>query len=104
MNNNNKARHNHPPEFGPLNWDQAVRAAAARLAEEDVPPDTASDPLLAGHTAWLAGLLCAYGKLADEVDRMQARAYELPVSKRPTRKHRRTAPAGKLPPVTAAAA
>ncbi len=85
---NDIARHNHPPEPGPLDWGHAVRAAKARLKEQYVLPDTASDPLLADEIEWLAALLCAYSKLADEVDRMQARMDEPPVGKRPTCRHR----------------
>jgi len=86
--NNDIARHNHPPEARPLDWDDAVGAAKARLNEPDVLPDTASDPVLADAIEWLAAMLCAYGKLADEVDRMQARVDQLPVGKRPIRRHR----------------
>src|SRR5271167_5032860 len=62
----------------PLDWDQAVRAAKARLNEQCVLPDTMDHPLVADQAAWLAGLLCAYGKLADEVDHMEARADATP--------------------------
>jgi len=102
--NSNTARHNHPPESGPLDWDHAVQAATMRLQEEDIMPDTASHPLLADQAARLAALLCAYGMLADETDRMQARLAEPSVTKRPTGMHRRIRPAGKLPQRAVAAA
>jgi hypothetical protein len=65
----------------PLDWNQALQVAAARLGEQYILADTAKHPLLADQVQWLAALLCAYGKLAEEVDRMQARAAEPPVSK-----------------------
>ena len=79
----------------PLDWDQAVRAAKARLNEQCVLPDTMDHPLVADQAAWLAGLLCAYGKLADEVDHMEARADATPISKLPRRKQRWIMLAGK---------
>jgi hypothetical protein len=74
------ARPNESPEPRPLDWDQAVRAAKARLTEQCVLPDTMDDPLVADQVAWLAALLCAYDKLADEVDRMEAHANETSVN------------------------
>jgi hypothetical protein len=88
-------RCNDSREPRPLDWDQAVRAAKARLNEQCVLPDTMDHPLVADQVAWLAGLLCAYGKLADEVDRMEARADATPISKLPRRKQRWIMLAGK---------
>ncbi|MDR3532089.1 MAG: hypothetical protein P4L90_16255 [Rhodopila sp.] len=39
-----------------------------------------SDPVVAGLAHETAALLCAYGKIAKEVDRMQARANARPFS------------------------
>src|ERR1019366_4049097 len=66
----------------PLDWGQAVRAAAARLNESRVLPDTNDQSVVEGMAERLAPLLVAYGKLAEEVDRMQAGADESPVNRR----------------------
>ena len=68
-------------EPAPLDWNQALQVAAARLGEQYILPGTAKHPLLADQVEWLAALLCAYRKLAEEVDRIQVQAEgELPVS------------------------
>lgn len=64
----------------PLDWDHALHAAAARLKEQYVLPETADHPLLAGEVQWLAVLLCAYGRLAEEVDRACGHARTGPLS------------------------
>jgi len=67
-----------PEQF---DWDHAVRAAAARLAEQYAVPDTAHHPLLAHQIEWLAALLTAFGKLAEEVSPMQTRMDEASLGK-----------------------
>lgn len=57
-----------------LDWDQAVRVATARLSEKFVMHDGKDSPAVAEMAQELAAFLCAYGKLAEEVDRMGARA------------------------------
>jgi hypothetical protein len=59
-----------------LDWDHAVRTAAVRLAGHDALPDNVIHPLLRGQAEWLAALLTAFGKLADEVDRLPERTDE----------------------------
>ena len=54
----------------PLDWDEAVRAAAARLSETWIQPDTKHHPVVRGLAQQLAALLCAYGELPGEADRM----------------------------------
>ena len=75
------ARRNHSPEPWPLDWDHAVRIAAARLAEQYVMPDTAIHPLLREQAEWLAALLTAFGELAEVVDHLHAHADGSSVSK-----------------------
>jgi hypothetical protein len=72
------ARSDDRREPRPLDWDQEVRAARARLSEQCVRPDTMNHPLVADQVVWLAALLCAYGKRAEEVGHMKARADEMP--------------------------
>ncbi len=91
------AHPSHPPNRSPLDWDLAVRVAAARLKETYVLPDTAGLPTPAAAVQRLAALLCAYGKLAEEADRMQAHAAEPPAAKPAKLKPRRAAPTGKPP-------
>jgi hypothetical protein len=64
---------NHPPTQPPLDWQQALRAAASRLNEKWLLPATRDHPAVADMAVQLAALVCAYGKLSEEVDRMQAR-------------------------------
>jgi hypothetical protein len=56
-----------------LDWHHAIRIAAARLKESWLLPETGSDPAVAALAVELAGFLCAYGLLAEEVHR-RARA------------------------------
>jgi hypothetical protein len=60
----------------PLDWHNAVLAAAARLNENFGTPDPMNDPLVAGMAQEVAALLSAYGEIAGEVGRMQAHANE----------------------------
>ena len=83
------------PIARPLDWDLAVRVAAARLKETYVLPDTGGHPSPAAEVQELAALLSAYGKLAEERDRMQARAGDLRVGKPAKLKPRRATLAGK---------
>jgi hypothetical protein len=53
----------------PLDWDSAVRAAAARLDEGWELPETKCDPMLQEE---LAAFLCAYDMLGEEVEHMDA--------------------------------
>ncbi len=79
--------HGGPPRGSTSSFSSAARMTSISmtlrrsLGEQYIPPDTAKHPLLADQVEWLAALQCAYGKLAEVVDRMQARAAELPVSK-----------------------
>ena len=54
----------------PLDWSHAVDAAAARLEESWVRPDSTGHMLSCGLAAELAATLCAYGMVAAEVDHM----------------------------------
>ncbi len=80
---NHAVGHNHPPESAHLDWDHAVRTATALLQEQLVLPDAAGHPLLTDQAASLAALLCAFGKLAEGVDRMDARINQPLVGKQP---------------------
>ena len=73
-------RRNLWPDPALPDWDHAVRAAAARLAGHDAPPDAPISPLLWGQVEWLAALLTAFGKLGEEVDRLPPREEEPSVS------------------------
>lgn len=57
-------------EAPPLNWNAAVRAAAARLNEGFGLPDPLNDPVVVALAQQLAVLLCAYGQVGGEVQRM----------------------------------
>ena len=57
----------------PHDWNEALRVAAARLGEGYALPDTVAHPALAREIHYLAALLCAYGKLPEEADRLRAR-------------------------------
>ena len=59
-----------------LSWPHAVDAASARLNEEWVMPETGSHPAVEGMGQELAALLCAYGMLGEESDRMRGRETE----------------------------
>jgi len=59
-----------PHDPRPLDWGQAVDAAAARLEESWVRPDTTGHMLSSGLAEELAATLCAYGMVAAEVDHM----------------------------------
>jgi hypothetical protein len=54
----------------PLDWGHAVDAAAARLEESWVRPDSTGHMLASGLAEELAATLCAYGMMAAEVDHM----------------------------------
>ncbi len=57
-----------------LDWAQAVRVATARLKEKlDMLDGGGNIPEIAEMAEELAVFICAYGKLAEEVDRMEAR-------------------------------
>ncbi len=55
---------------GSADWKMAVRAAAARLSEHLGSRD---DPVAAALANELAALLCAYGLVDEELERMRAR-------------------------------
>lgn len=61
------------PEQPLPDWAEAVRVAAARLREKFGIDGDDSDPALTAMAQELAVFLCAYGKLAEEVDRLAAR-------------------------------
>jgi len=71
---------NRKREEPPLDWRQALWAAASRLNETWILPTTRGHPAVADMAARLAMLVCAYGKLAEEVDRMEARPDAPPLS------------------------
>ena len=56
-----------------LDWSQAVRAATSRLKEKLNIVGGGDVPQLREMAEDLAVLICAYGRLAEEVDRMEAR-------------------------------
>ncbi len=55
-----------------LDWAQAVRVATARLKEKLDMLDGSDIPEIAEMAEELAVFICVYGKLAEEVDRMEA--------------------------------
>lgn len=59
-----------PVNIGPADWAMAVRAAAARLGEHFGSPD---HPAVAALATDLAALLCAYGLVEEEIQRMRVR-------------------------------
>lgn len=61
------------PERPPLDWDQAMRVAKARLKEKLDVLEGDNNPAIAEMAEELAVFICAYGKLPEEVDRMEAR-------------------------------
>lgn len=62
-----------------VDGDFAVRVATARLNEKSGGLDPSVHRMLLPLAIELAALLCAYGMIAEEADRMQARAAEQPV-------------------------
>jgi hypothetical protein len=54
----------------PLDWGHVVDAAAARLEESWVRPDSTGHMLASGLAEELAATLCAYGMVAEEVGHM----------------------------------
>jgi hypothetical protein len=77
------ARSNLPVQARPLDWRLAVRAAAARLNETWGLADATAQPEMMDLAQQLAALLCAYGELPEEVERMEARAGERVAVRRP---------------------
>jgi len=77
-----------------LDLEEARRVAAARLKEGWISPDTANHPVAAALVEELAALLCAYGLLAKEAERMRTGAEVPPQGTRPARKRRRRGPIG----------
>jgi hypothetical protein len=63
----------------PLDWGHVVDAAAARLEESWVRPDSTGHMLASGLAEELAATLCAYGMSAAEVDHMHDQEDALPV-------------------------
>jgi len=61
-----------PRDPAPLDWGQAVDAAAARLEESWVRPDVTGYMLASGLAGELAATLCAYGMMTAEVAHMHA--------------------------------
>jgi hypothetical protein len=59
-----------PHDARPLDWDNAVHAAAARLEESWVLPDATGRMLSSGLAGELAATLCAFGMVAAEVEHM----------------------------------
>jgi hypothetical protein len=79
---------NRSAESRSLDWDQAVRAAVARLGEGWPETDTTGHSAAAGLAEELGALLCAYGLLAQEVHRGRDRADKLPALGHATSEHR----------------
>jgi hypothetical protein len=73
-----------PHDPRPLDWGQAVDAAAARLEESWVKPDATGHMLALGLADELAATLCAYGMVAAEVDHMHHKEEEVLASGQPT--------------------
>jgi len=67
----------HPHDPRALDWGQAVDAAAARLEESWIKPDTTGHMLASGLADELAATLCAYGMVASEVKHMHDHADQL---------------------------
>jgi hypothetical protein len=65
-----------------LDWDHAVRVATA-LLDEHIPSDRATHPIPIAAAQKLAALLCAYGKLGEESDRLGASVGKMPFGQRP---------------------
>jgi hypothetical protein len=108
--NSNVTHFDHSPGSEPLDWDQAVRVAATRLNEQHVVPDTMGHKLLGDETErlgdeaeGLAALLCAYGKLAEEVACRHPPADEPLISQQLPHKHHRVTSVGELPGLAVAA-
>jgi len=59
-----------PHDARPLDWGHVVDAAAARLEESWVRPDSTGHMLASGLADELAATLCAYGMVASEIDHM----------------------------------
>jgi hypothetical protein len=59
-----------PHDPAPLDWSQAVDAAAARLEESWVRPDVTGYMLASGLADEFAATLCAYGMMTAEVAHM----------------------------------
>lgn len=66
----------------PLDWGHVVDAAAARLEESWVRPDSTGHMLASGLAGELAATLCAYGMVAAEVDHMYDHADAQPAAQR----------------------
>jgi hypothetical protein len=67
-----------PHDAPPLDWDQAVDAAAARLEEAWVRPDSTGHMVASGLAGEFAAMLCAYGMVAAEVAHMRDHDDKLP--------------------------
>jgi hypothetical protein len=67
----------------PLDWGHVVDAAAARLEESWVRPDSTGHMLASGLAEELAATLCAYGMVAEEVDHMHDHEEAHPAVQRP---------------------
>lgn len=72
-----------PHDPRPLDWGHVVDAAAARLEESWVRPDSSGHMLASGLADELAATLCAYGMVAAEVDHMHDHEEAQPASQRP---------------------
>jgi hypothetical protein len=72
--------HVHEPR--PLDWGHVVDAAAARLDESWVRPDTSGHMLASGLAEELAATLCAYGMVAAEIDHMHDQEVAPPIGRR----------------------
>jgi hypothetical protein len=62
-----------PLDADPLDWDHALEAAAARLIESSIEPDTIAHMETSGQANEFAATLCAYGLLVEEVEHMHRR-------------------------------
>jgi hypothetical protein len=73
---------NRPHDPRPLDWGHVVDAAAARLEESWVRPDSTGHMLASGLAEELAATLCAYGMDAAEVDHMRDHEDAQPTARR----------------------
>lgn len=70
-------------ESHPIDWDEAMGIATALLHEGWASPETECQPVVTGLVEELAGFLCAYGLLPDDMDCERVRSGQWPVPKRP---------------------
>jgi hypothetical protein len=75
-------------ESHPIDWDEAMGIATTLLHEGWASPETECEPAVTGLVEELAGFLCAYGLLPDDMDCEHVRSGKWPVPKRPANEPR----------------